>query len=102
MRSGWALILGLGIVLSSAFVAAPHARADELDVVYGALQAEFPGREPGGIVMSGTDVRVILARVVPDIGKYMQAIVNHLDSLDVKKGKGRMLVDVVFEDKTFR
>jgi hypothetical protein len=86
----------LGLVLASAVTASSSAWALDLDSAFSELEQAYPGAD-GGITMTGADVRVILERVVPDLEKYMQDIVNHIDSLDVKRGAGRMLVNVAFE-----
>ncbi len=61
---------------------------------FSAMQGVFPGRGENEILLPGSDVRVILARFVPELDKYMQELVDRLDSIAVTRGKGKMLVDV--------
>ena len=62
--------------------------------VFTTVQGVFPGRDENEIMLPGSDVRVILAKFIPEIDNYMQELVDRLDSLQITRAKGRMLVDV--------
>ncbi|MBI3558383.1 MAG: hypothetical protein HY074_19110 [Deltaproteobacteria bacterium] len=63
------------------------------DAAFSTAQGVFPGRNVNEMVLPGTDVRIILARFIPDLDSYMQELVNRLDSLQITRGDGKMLVD---------
>lgn len=52
---------------------------------------EFEGDR---FAVPGADVRVILSGIVPGLDQYMQLVVDNLDLLEIKREKGKVVVDV--------
>jgi hypothetical protein len=62
--------------------------------LWSALESAFPGREENQITVPGSDARVILGKIIPDIDKYFQILIDNLDSIDMRQGEGKMIIDI--------
>lgn len=58
----------------------------------------FPGRTTDELVLPGTDVRIILSRVIPGIDKYLQTLIDNLETMVVTRRNGRLVADVWLTD----
>lgn len=54
----------------------------------------FPGRGPNELILPGTDVRIILSRVIPGIDKYLQTLIDQLETMVITRRNGRLVLDV--------
>jgi hypothetical protein len=101
------LVLACGALFASVFASAAEmprhrAHAANSDELWARTLELFPGHEgQDAIVMPGGELKVILSKVVPDIDRYLDDLIESVDTIAITHDAGRINVDLWLDPKEF-